>query len=266
MAIAALLIYGIIGIMAGFLGGLLGIGGGLVVVPALLFVFDIIGFPSTYAMQTAIGTSLGAMVFTSASSAWAHIKQKGVVWSLFYPLTPGIICGAILGALIANYLPSQQLKLIFAFFACLIGIYFLLPFGVEEKEYHHKPPPLITFSILGVIIGVISSIMGIGGGIITVPILTYYGVPIRNAVSTSAVTGFFIAIFGAVSFAYLGMGNQTSDGNVGYLFLPAFISIGLTSCIAAPFGASFAYKLPRTTLKRIFGVFLIFISIMMYLR
>lgn len=254
--IMTLILYAIIGIFAGFIGGLLGVGGGLVVVPALIFMFQYLDFPLTYAMQVAVGTSLGAMVFTAASSAWAHYTQKGVYWHLFRVLAPGIILGAILGAVIADYISTASLKMIFGVFAILIGIYFL--FSQEFKESRTKlAPHLILWIIIGVIIGSISSILGIGGGIMTVPILTAFGVPIRNAISTSAATGFLIALIGAISFLYLGMHQDTFSGSIGYLYLPAFISIGITSSLMAPYGAKLAYKFPTKILKRIFGIFLI---------
>ena len=121
----ALIIYVLIGLTAGLLGGLLGIGGGLVTVPSLLFAFHFLGLKFNHVMQVVVGTSLAAMVFTAASSALAHIFKKGVNWEFFFALAPGIIVGAILGAWIADILPSSKLELIFGIFMCAIGLYFI---------------------------------------------------------------------------------------------------------------------------------------------
>jgi uncharacterized protein len=250
------ILYALIGAIAGFLGGLLGIGGGLVVVPALLFSFHQMHFPDTYAMQIAVGTSLGAMLFTSASSAWAHYRQKGVSWNYVFLLAPGVILGAICGAISADYISSHSLRLIFAISVIIIGSTFILP--AKQKETARViPKNTLIMTALGLFIGALSSLLGIGGGIITVPILTAMQMPIRNAISTSAAIGFVIAFIGALAFLFLGLRHPTDSGNLGYLYLPAFIGIGLTSCIAAPLGAKLAYTWPTDILRRIFGIVLI---------
>ncbi len=263
MFFLAIIIFAITGIFAGFFGGLLGIGGGLIAVPVLLLTFHLLGFSATNAMQVAVGTSLGAMVFTAASSAWAHYRQQGVNWHLFRLLIAGVAAGAILGALIADLLPSQKLAFIFGVFVFFIGVYFLLPTEKLEQPGELRPPHFFIMFTIGVIIGVISSILGIGGGIITVPILTAFRTPLRNAISTSAVIGFFIALIGAISFLFLGLKQPTFTYSIGYLYVPAFIFIGLTSSLAAPYGAKLAYTLPTHVLRRIFGVALILVGFLM---
>lgn len=222
------LIFVCVGVAAGFLSGLLGVGGGMVVVPSLLVIFHFIGFPAENMMQTAIGTSLAAMVFTSGASAWAHHKR--VNWLLFKELVPGIILGAILGAVIAHLLPTQQLQVVFGIFVCLFGTYFLMTAKIKEIEGKIKPHYLIM-SLIGLAIGSISSILGIGGGIITVPMLIFCGSSLLNAISTSAATGFLIAIVGAISFLYLGLTHGAAE-SFGYIYLPAFIVIGLAAAFA----------------------------------
>lgn len=263
MIYISVLIYVLIGIFAGFLGGLLGIGGGLVTVPSLLATFHWLGYPDTYAMQVAIGTSLGSMVITSASSAWAHQAQKGVNWHLFVSLSPGIVLGAIAGALTADMLPSNDLQIIFGVSICLIGCYFLIQEKFMEPEAKTYHPHFLIFNALGFVIGAISSIMGIGGGIITVPILAALGTPLRNAISTSAATGFLIACIGALSFLYLGLGHKAFSGTIGYLYVPAFIFISITSALAAPYGARLVYILPVSTLRKVFAFVMIIVGISM---
>jgi uncharacterized protein len=256
-----LLIYALIGVLAGFLGGLLGIGGGLIVVPALLAMFHLQSLPDTYAMQVAIGTSLGAMIFTSASSAWTHYRQRGVLWPLFCQLAPAVIVGAILGAVVADYLPSHSLKRFFGLSVILLGAYFLFPM----RELAPRQPTPLILVCLGTLIGGFSSLLGIGGGIMTVPVLTILRIPLRNAIATSALIGFCIAFIGALSFLLLGFSRNTYEGSVGYLYLPAFVIISITSLISASYGAKMTYILPVMTLRRLFGALLIMMGLWMLL-
>lgn len=259
---STILAYILIGLFAGFFGGLLGIGGGLIVVPALLVVFHQLGFPDTYVMQITIGTSLAAMLFTSASSAWAHYRQKGVNMAYYYRLAFGVILGAMAGALFADFLSSRTLSLIFGFSVIAIGIYFLFP--AQETETYQLNPSLSLMTLIGILIGALSSILGIGGGIITVPILTAMGLQLRNAISTSAAVGFLIAVAGALSFFLLGLKHRTFG--LGYIYLPAFLCIGISASVAAPFGARLTYIWPTTALRRIFGAVLIATGISMLLH
>jgi len=263
MELVALLIYVAIGVVAGFLGGLLGIGGGLVAVPSLLAAFQALGLSMEDVMQVAIGTSLAAMVFTSASSAGAHYSQKSVCWPAFRILAPGVILGSILGAVIAIHLPKRGLELIFGFCEGAIGIYFLYPASVPENEMGLRSIYPAIFAAIGVGIGGISTLLGIGGGIVTVPILTAYGMPLRNAISTSAAIGFLIAISGAAAFLYPALEKHDFSVRTGYIYLPAFICIGLAASLIAPFGARLAHTLPIRSLQMVFGVVLIITGIWM---
>lgn len=256
-----LAIYAFIGLLAGFSGGLLGIGGGLVTVPSLFFLFHFLGFPSEHSMQMALGTSLSAMLFTAASSACSHYLKNGINWQFFTYLSPGIIVGSLAGALIADYLPSKELKMIFGICAILVGFSFLLPHKEKEKTGSTLHLPLLA--LIGTGIGTVSTLLGIGGGIMTVPVLTFFRAPLRNAISTSAMVGFLIAFVGAISFLILGLKQQTMSESVGYVYLPAFIMIGLTSVLSAPFGAKLVYILPTDILRKIFGLFLLIVGVLM---
>lgn len=261
MTLIAAALYSIIGISAGLIGGLLGIGGGLIVVPALLLVFQWQDFPS--AMHMAVGTSLAAMIFTSAASAWAHLKQKGIAWELFLAFAPGIITGAMVGCMLADRAPGQELKWVFEILLCCIGVYLLLFSKREESKLISITPKPFIVNFLGVMIGMFSSLLGIGGGVMTVPLLTILQAPLKNAISTSAVTGFLVAVTGSSFFIMLGLKQEHSDGSIGYLYLPAFLIISLFSSLTAPYGAKLAYVLPTATLTRIFGLFLIGLSVVM---
>lgn len=263
MVFSSIIIFILIGCIAGFLGGLLGIGGGLVVVPGLMLYFTLYGFRENTMMHVAVGTSLAAMVFTAGASAFTHYKANSVHWKFYYALAPGIIIGSILGSLFADLLPSRDLAFIFGVSIFCIGLSYMLP---SKKQPESTPQPQVTphvllIGALGVGIGALSTILGIGGGVLTVPLLSFFRVPLRNAIATSAVTGFLIAFFGAVSFLYFGLGKSSYHDSVGYIYLPAFICIGLVSCLGAYFGAKCTYIFPVQLLRRIFGGFAIFVGI-----
>jgi len=262
-----LLAYATIGIVAGFLGGLFGIGGGLITVPFLTLMFHLLSFPNERIMHMAIGTSLAAMVFTSASSAWAHYLKKGIRWELFWILLPGVVIGSFLGAILDLYLSGKGLAIFFATCEILTGIYFLLSFNQTESTVTIEFAYLILIAFLGVLIGGISTMLGIGGGLISVPILTFFGLSLKQSISTSAALGFIIAIIGAFSFWYAGLSQSNlSHQQVSYLYIPAFILIGLFSSIAAPYGAKATYLLPTHHLRQAFGILLILIGLSMYFQ
>jgi uncharacterized protein len=259
ISLLELFIYAGIGIVAGFTSGLLGVGGGIIVVPSLLVCFYLIGFPEESLMQRAIGTSLAAMIFTAGASAWSHWKY--VNWSIFKALVPGILLGAFLGALIAHWLPTKLLQVIFGLFLCLFGIYFLWTAAIKEFKREIEPH-FVIINILGLFIGALSSILGLGGGIVTVPALTILGIAMKNAISTSALTGFFIALMGTFSFLYFGLKQETAE-SAGYIYIPAFIIIGLAAAAMAPIGARFAHKTSTVILKRVFGVYQLCVGVLL---
>lgn len=283
-----LFIYAVTGVLAGFLAGLFGIGGGLITVPCLVFSFYLQGYVGPHIMHFAIGTSLGAMVLTAASSALAHVMNKGVYWNLFWGLAPGVVIGSVLGAFIADHTSSRMLELFFGISECIIGLYFFcsraIPISqnfsgkndvpncssIQKSGHSHEikgtsfsssTPFLMT--IFGIAIGGFSTVLGIGGGIVTVPLLTAFRTPFRNAISTSAVSGFIIATVGAASFLYLGLENPSYNGSVGFIHIQAFIVIGITSALLAPYGAKCTYTLPVAMLRKAFGIILILTGVLM---
>lgn len=262
MELLSSLIFICIGSLVGFLSGLLGIGGGIIVVPALLVSFSYLGIVTDHSMQLATGTSLTAMVLTTSSSAWSHSKHHQINWSVFFTLIPGILLGAACGGVISHILPSAKVYLTFACFICLMGLYHLFPVRrtIEiDQPYNHG---WLLTSGVGVVIGTLSSFFGIGGGIITVPLLNKLGMPLRNAISLSATTSFVIALAGALTFAYLGYHSKES---IGYVHMPAFLCIGLSSIFTAWLGAKYARTLPMITLRRIFGSFMLAVGFAMFL-
>ena len=256
-------IYLLLGACAGVLAGLFGVGGGLVIVPVLVYVFTAQGFDLNVLVHIAVGTSLATIVFTSLSSIWAHHKRGAVCWSVVYRLTPGIIFGALIGAVIADFMPATVLRRFFAFFEWFVGVQLLL--NLQNRATQGMPGTFAMF-IAGKLIGVISSIIGIGGGTLTVPFLIWCKVSIREAVATSSAVGLPIALAGTLGFVVMGLQAPISvEGSFGYFYLPAFIGIVLTSIVFAPLGAWLAHRLPSSLLKRLFGLFLIVLGSYMFL-
>lgn len=247
-----IVLYGLIGIIAGIVGGLLGLGGGIIIVPALYFLFSWQGFANESIMQIAIATSLATIIFTSISSTYAHHKRGAVLWSDVGLLVPGIIIGAILGTHIAEALPSDNLRIAFGLFEIFVAIQTW--FRLKPKA-QHVLPGMIGLFLLGLLIGSLSSILGIGGGTLTVPILLYCGVNIRNAVASSSACGLPIALIATISFILLGLDNTNlSEYHLGYVYWPAALGITITSILFAPIGASMAHKIQIETLQRIFAM------------
>lgn len=255
-------IYVLLGLFVGFLSGLFGIGGGLVVVPVLTFLFQYLDIPESFRVQTAVGTSLAAMIFTSSSSAISHYMQNGINWKVFKILVPGLILGAISGALIANYLPGQTIKWIFAVFVLSVGFKFIF----RPKVDWHTNLPHWMLAPIAFLLGNISTILGVGGGFITVPILTSFRLHMTQAISISAITGFIMALVGTISFFLIGSRYEDSSDLIGYIYLPAAVTIGLSAFMVAPIGAKMAYRLPVEDLKKYFGLLLLVMGFLILLE
>ena len=191
--------YVLTGACAGFAAGLLGIGGGLIIVPVLFLTFSAQGYETQYLMQMALTTSLATIVVTSISSTLAHHKKQAVLWPLVILLSPGIIVGAWSGGLFASTVNSENLKSFFAVFEFAVAINLLLK---KQPARHDTAVNKIVATAGGSIIGFISTLVGIGGGTMTVPFLHWFNVSMRNAIATSAACGFPIALIGTISFVY----------------------------------------------------------------
>jgi len=257
----ALILYLLLGAFAGTVAGLLGVGGGLIIVPVLVFVFAGENIPPPLIMHIAIGTSLATIVVTSVSSMRAHHQHGAVIWSVFGWLSPGIVIGALLGAAIADQLSSQGLRTFFGIFE--LGVALKMGFGANPAS-HRKLPGMTGMAIAGVIIGTVSAIVGIGGGILTVPFLSWCNVSMRQAVATSAACGLPIALAGTVGFILTGMNeNSLPEWSTGYVFWPAVAGVTAASMMFAPLGARLAHTLPIAILRRIFALFLAILGVRM---
>jgi len=249
--------FAIIGIIAGYLAGFLGIGGGFVVVPALTLLFLRDTETAPLAIHMAVATSLATMLVTSLSSILAHQRRGAIRWPLVRSLAGGLIVGAVLGALIADALAEEALTRVFGLFAVLAGLQLIV---ARNPEGERPLPGQPGISGVGVVIGTISSLIGIGGGALTGPWQLWHGIRAQNAVATSAACGYPIAIAGTLSFIALGWQDGLTGHLLGYVHLPAFAGIALTSALAAPFGAATVHRLPPRLVRRLFGVFLILVG------
>lgn len=255
------LLYFIAGAGAGILSGLLGVGGGTVIVPMLVFIFTSLAFPGQHIMHIALGTSLATIIVTSISSARAHHRKQNVHWSVVRLIAPGIIIGTLLGAALASELDTTVLKCIFAVFMLLIATQMALNF---TPAAHRQLPGKLGTASMGGLIGIVASLVGIGGGSLSVPFLIYCNFNARHAIGTSAAIGLPIAVAGATGFIITGL----AEGNLppyslGYIYLPAFLGIALTSMLAAPLGAYLAHRLPVAVLKKLFALLLYVVGLKM---
>lgn len=250
-----------LGAVAGLLAGLLGIGGGLIIVPALVLLFAKTGISPDIGMRLAIGTSLATIIFTSLSSTWAHHQKGAVQWPVARYLSGGIILGAGLGTYLTHHTGADILRLGFGLFELAVALQ--LGLGFQPKPHRQLPSPP-QLAPIGAVIGGLSAMVGVGGGSLTVPFLAWCNVAIRQAIATAAACGLPIAVAGTIG--SIGMGWQhpaLPDYTVGYVNLPATLGISLMSVAAAPFGAQLAHWLNPVWLKRLFALILALVAMKM---
>ena len=262
-----LIVFLIIGALAGFAAGLFGVGGGTIIVPLLFIVFTQMGYSPDNIMHLALGTSLATIIVTSISSLMAHNKKGAVMWPVFKNLAPGLAIGCFLGAGIAGQISGLYLQLIVGVF--LLWVAYKMFFGGKKQVANHatnssgtddantqlpsKPKQLAA----GGVIGIASAIFGIGGGSLTVPYLTRYGVVMQKAVGTSAACGLPIAIAGALGFMFFGMQQRIDVPNtIGFVHIYAFLGISIMSFFTAKLGAKVAHILSPQLLKKCFALLL----------
>ncbi len=252
------LIYLVVGAVAGVLAGLFGVGGGTIIVPALVLCFKWQGLGSDLQTHLAIGTSLATIVVTSISSTRSHHQAGAVRWPLVRWLVPGIAIGVWLGAFVATQLHGLQLQRLFGVFAWTIAAQ--MWFGWQPQGQQDIPGK-VGLSLAGLAIGGASALFGIGGGSLTVPFLSWCRVRMQEAVATAAACGFPIALVGAFSYIWQGWAHQDLPAHaLGFVYLPALLGIGITSLPCARIGAQLAHRWPAQKLKRVFAGFLLFIG------
>jgi uncharacterized membrane protein YfcA len=248
----------LLGAFTGFAAGLLGIGGGMMMVPFLTLLFTWRGYPLDHIVHMAIATSLATILFTSLSSVRAHHQRGAVLWPVVWLLAPGILVGSLLGAQVAGRLPTFWLSVVFATFVGFSALQMLL--DRKPKPTRELPKGFGMFAVGGGI-GVVSSLVGAGGGFISVPFMVWSNVKIHNAVATSAALGFPIAAAGTIGYVIAGHGEATlPEGTLGFVYLPALIAIAAASVLTAPLGARAAHALDTRPLKRVFAILLFLLA------
>ena len=257
------LTYLALGAAAGFLAGLFGIGGGLIIVAVLVMAFTALGFSPEVLVHLAVGTSLATIIPTSISSSLAHHKKQGVKWSWVKLIILGLGLGALLGAWTASLLSGLALQAIIGVFVILVSIQMVLK--LQPKPRVGEPHPLVLTSAGG-FIGWASTIFGIGGGTLSVPFLIWCNASMRQAVGTSAALGFPIALFGALGYLWAGWQHPSlPELASGFIYWPAFIGISVASVPFARVGARLAHFLPELLLKRLFALLLFLVGLKLLL-
>jgi len=252
------LVFAAAGLLAGFMAGLLGIGGGFIFVPFLLIVLPRIGIDQDLVAHFAVGTSLGCISLTSISSAYAHYRKGAIIGGLLPYLVPSLLIGSGLGSLVAGILAGKYLIAIFAIGALVTASYLLS--GHQAKTVAQKQSKAAYF-IYGGFTGIASALIGIGGGSILVPYLVYRGHPMVRAVATAATCGFPIALAGSIGFIYTGWQLDLKIALAsGFIYWPALVGMVIFSALSAPLGAKLAHFVSERKLKQLFAVFLILTS------
>lgn len=252
------LIYLGVGAVAGVLAGLLGIGGGLVIVPMLVFCFTWQAIPNENIMHIALGTSMASIIFTSVSSFMAHHRKGAVHWAVVRRIVPGILVGTFLGTMVAARLSTVFLKGFFGLFLYYVAIQML--WDKKPKPSRDLPGNVGMFGV-GSVIGVVSSLVGIGGGTLSVPFMMWCNIPVHHAIGTSAAIGFPIAIAGTAGYILNGWSiSALPPHSMGYIYLPALVGIVGASVLTAPLGVKLAHSLPVGRLKRVFAVLLLVVG------
>ena len=256
--LSALVFFSLVGVVAGVIAGLFGIGGGVVIVPALIVALNQQGVDSVVVVHLAIGTSLAIITVTGASSAFGHWKKGAVAFDLLRRMLPGLMFGAVLGGLIADQLPAELLERYFGVFMLLLA--FRMLFSKPPKA-GQQPVGLPAMFGAGGLIGTVSALFGIGGGVLNVPWLARNGASMARAIGTSAACGLPIAAVGAGTFVLTGQGQSTLPAySSGYLYWPAFVGIALFSVPCARLGVRLAHYLSPQLLKRLFALLMLLVG------
>ncbi|MEM9967139.1 MAG: sulfite exporter TauE/SafE family protein [Pseudomonadota bacterium] len=247
-----------IGGFAGVLAGLLGVGGGIVLVPAFFYAFQTLGYDGPQLMQMCLATSLATIIVTSVRSVLSHNKKGAVDWAILRSWAPGIVIGAALGMVAVAQLRSDTLQVIFGLLAMGIGLYMLL--GRAEWRIDAQMPNGVTRAALSPAVGFLSVLMGIGGGSFGVPLMTLYSVAIHRAVATAAGFGVLIAVPSVAGFMFVDFEGAAPPLTLGAVNFVAFAIIIAMTLITTPWGVKLAHAMDPKPLKRVFAVFLILVA------
>lgn len=253
------------GALAGLIAGLLGVGGGIVMVPAMALAFQILGYDAGVYQHVAVGTSLAVIIATGTTSALAHHKRDSVLMDVVRLWAPFIIVASLVGGLMARWYSGDALRIIFGVVALFVALNVVLP--IQKKMMSRLSESVSTHRIVAVFVGYISSLMGIGGGSLSVPTLAAFGHAMHKAVGTGAALGVLLAVSGTVGFVVSGWSVEGRPPfSLGYVNVPALLLIGVVASAIAPLGAALAHKLDQVQLKRAFAVFLFVVGLRMIIQ
>jgi uncharacterized membrane protein YfcA len=246
--------YAAIGAAVGFFAGLLGIGGGAIIVPLLVMLFEAQGLPKAHIMHLAVGSGMMTILFTSLSSMRAHARRGAVHWNLALALTPGILVGGLLGSGATAWISTQVFAALFTVVVYFAATNILID---RKPKPSRQLPGALGAMLVGMGISFVSSLGALGGAFLTIPFALYCNVPMLQAIGTAAIVGFPIALAGSVGFIAAGWGQSgLPQYSLGYAYLPAVLGIALVSVVTAPLGAAAAHRLPTRRLKQVFALLL----------
>jgi uncharacterized membrane protein YfcA len=255
----------LIGSITGILSGLLGVGGGIISIPCIIFMFEFLGKSTPLTMRIAIGSSLAAMIFTTFSSAKSHNLHKRICWPLFKKIYFSFVLGAITGTFFVHEIPSNTLKKIFGCFEVILGCYFF----IMKSSPSSINKPLLgasTMNGLGYLISTLSTLLGIGGSIMTVPALVYLKLSLKEAIGTSTALSFIVSVVASVSFLITDLFIQEEPYTIGYIYLPAFLPISIASFFTAPIGSKLMQKISTKILKKFFAILVASMGLIMLIK
>jgi len=254
-------VYLAIGTAVGFLAGLLGVGGGMITVPVLVFVFTAKSFPPEHLMHLSLATAMATIPFTSASSVRAHHVREGVDWSVVIGMLPGLAAGALFGALVAGVVPSRSLAI---FFAVFISYAALNMFRKVQQKATRQLPGRLGLGVVGGVISFLASFVAAGAAFMTIPFMTWCNVPMKRAIGTAAALGFPLSLASTVGYVYAGWhAPGLPAGTLGFVYLPALVPVVVASMLTAPLGARLSHRLPVRRLRMAFGVLLLVLALHM---
>jgi uncharacterized membrane protein YfcA len=250
-----------IGAAVGFLAGLLGVGGGMIMVPMLVFVFTAKGFPSHHLMHLSLATAMATIPFTSASSVSAHHVRGGVDWRVVRGMLPGLAAGALLGALIAGAVPSRPLAVFFTAFIFYAATNMFV--DVRTKPTRQLPGTL-GLAVAGAVVSFLASFLAAGAAFMTIPFMTWCNVALKRAIGTAAALGFPLSLASSLGYIYAGWRVPgLPPGSLGFIYLPALGLIAAMSILTAPLGARVSHRLPVRRLRMLFGLLLFALALRM---
>ena len=263
MGLLGFSLFAVLGITAGTLAGLFGIGGGMLIVPGLFYLFHLIQLPEESLIHMAAGTSMSIMICTATASTLAHHAKGHVQWPIFKTIIAGIGIGVISGILLSSRMPEEVIELIFGLFLLTITIKIFLDRKQKTEQETVTPPSITVTNAVGLAIGFKSGVLGIGGGALSVPFLLYCGLPMNQASGTSASFTLPIAVIGTLGFMTITGSDTLIPWSTGYVYWPAFLLVAPFTMMGAPIGAQLSRIVPADRLRWLFALLLLFISLKM---